>query len=604
MQIQKIFKNYKLRAASNELEHLVTNAAVVSFDFFDTLFVRPLSDPEDAFEILARQLSMPDFRHRRREAQAEAFRRMLATGRREITLHDIYSCFDTVGANSAELICAERALELALVQPNPEMFDLFAKLIKDGKPVVITSDMYFSADFFAEVLRPFGLAHVQVFCSADCNATKRDRGELFDIVVDHFKIHPEKILHIGDSLLADVTRARERGLKAYHYSPSHRRDSKVQSCLATSIGYGLLGTHGKEIPPNSFTEIGYLYGGAANLGFFEWVQQRAIADDICHVLFLARDGYSLERIAKTRKSSGFRSFSYFLGSRTAYTMAAINSENFTNFLPFFLSGSDGLAPAELLERVGVQSPSLQIMLDLELGPEVRINAALHNRLSEFLYAYRWKILEVCQNNRRALFQYLRQIGVKAGSKIALVDVGWNGTTQEAFELAVKPLMPLEVVGYYFCLADTPERFRRDQEQRMSAMVSAASTSTATVATIYANRVAVEQFFSAPHDSVVGLQVGSHGIEPVMDAGRGDTKKLRQIATEVCAGIELFATHYAAIQQRLNIQATPLQIAWPLIEMLTDSQSSAYQLLGGIKNFDAWGSSVNHELVLKNYLVSS
>ncbi len=38
-----------------ELERLIEQANVVSFDFFDTLFVRPLMDPEDAFELIARR---------------------------------------------------------------------------------------------------------------------------------------------------------------------------------------------------------------------------------------------------------------------------------------------------------------------------------------------------------------------------------------------------------------------------------------------------------------------------------------------------------------------------------------------------------------------
>jgi predicted HAD superfamily hydrolase len=604
MNNHKAWETNHLPHTSSELESLIDCAAAISFDFFDTLFIRPLANPEDAFDILGRQFAMPDFRDRRRAAQAEAFRRMHAAGCKEVTLKDIYACFPETEVKSSELMHAEYALELALIEPNPEMFALFSALVKMGKSVVITSDMYFSADFFVEALRPHGLAHVQLFISADCNATKRDAGELFDIVVCQLGLPAGSILHIGDNRLADVTRPRERGLMAFHYCANHVQAVKKTASLATSIGYGLLGTSARDIPPDSYIELGFIYGGAANLGFLEWIKERARLDAIDHVLFLSRDGYSLERMARMQANSGFPDFCYFLGSRTAYTMAAINADNFSEFMPFFLSGSDGLAPSELLERIGVQPPAIKIMADLKLGAEVRVNTALHERLVGFFHAYRWEILKVCQSNRRALYQYLMQVGVKAGSRVALVDVGWNGTTQEAFELAVGPLMHLEVFGYYFCLADTPERFRREASQHMSAMVSVASTSASTVASIYANRVAVEQFFSAPHGSVVGLHIGSQGVEPVMDAGRGNTDKLRQIAEEVCDGVAAFAEHYGALQQRLGIRASPLQIAWPLIELLTEPRGHAHQLLGQIKNFDAWGSSRNHELTLANYLASS
>ena len=496
---------------------------------------------------------------------------------------------------------AEYALELALIEPNPEMFQLFSTLITAGKRVVITSDMYFSADFFVEALRPYGLAHVQLFISADCNATKRDTGELFDIMATRLGLTTGDVLHIGDNQLADVTRPREKGVMAFHYQAEQRPLIKKTASLATSIGHGLLSTSARDIPPGSYTELGFIYGGPANLGFFEWIRERARLDRIDHVLFLSRDGYSLERIAKRQENSGFPDCCYFLGSRTAYTLAAINQDNFNSFLPFLLSGSDGLAPSELLERIGVQPPALKIMADLKLGAEVRVNAALHKRLSDFLYAYRWEILKVCQRNRRALYQYLKQVGIKEGSRVALVDVGWNGTTQEAFELAVRPLMNLNIFGYYFCLADTPDRFRREATQQMTAMINTTTTSAATVASIYANRVVVEQFFSAPHSSIIGLRARPTGIEPIMDTGRGNTDELQQIAEEVCKGVDAFVEHYCALQERLKIQFSPLQMAWPLIEFLLEPQGNAHHLLGEIKNFDAWGSSRNHELSLTDYL---
>jgi hypothetical protein len=232
------------------------------------------------------------------------------------------------------------------------------------------------------------------------------------------------------------------------------------------------------------------------------------------------------------------------------------------------------------------------MEELGLGAEVRISYGLHPKLSSFLYAYRWEILKVCQRNRRALYCYLRQVGISAGSRVALVDVGWSGTTQEALELAIRPLMDIEVFGYYFCLADTPERLRREHTQRMAAMVNSKVTSVGTIASIYANRVAVELFFSAPHHSVIGLQLGSNGVEPVMDAGRGNAGGLPTIAEEVGQGIEAFAEHYGALQTRLGLKFSPLQTAWPLIEFVTEDCERVSRLLAQVKCFDAWGSSRN------------
>ncbi|ACO77814.1 hydrolase (HAD superfamily) protein [Azotobacter vinelandii CA] len=589
---------------ADDLQQLITSATAISFDFFDTLFVRPLAHPEDAFDVLGCQFDIPDFRAMRRAAQAEAFRRMLASGRKEITLENIYACFAETSTPADVLMRAEYELERALIEPNPELFPLFRMLLDSGKPVVITSDMYLSVDFFRDVLRPHGLEHVPLFISADCNATKRDAGELFDILASRLGVRTKEILHIGDNEMADVQRPREKGLMAFHYQSKHLRSIKKGRSLAASIGHGLLQTRARDIEPNSYVELGFLYGGAAILGFLEWIKERTHQDGIDHVLFLSRDGYSLERIARAQEDCGLPDFCYFLGSRTAYTLASITADNFSQFFPFLLSGGDGLAPYELLERIGVQPPSQQIMAELGLGTDVRVCPALYEKVCGFLYGYRWEILKVCQRNRRALYQYLKQVGLQPGSRVALVDVGWSGTTQEAFEQAIRPLMSLEVFGYYFCLADTPERLRREQTQRMSAMVTAANTSAATVAGIYANRVAVELFFSAPHHSVIGLQVGTKAIEPVLDSGRGDTGNMQQIAREVSKGIELYAEQYAAIQRRLNFKESPMQIILPLIELIAHEDKATHDLLNKIKNFDAWGSSRNHNLSLTDYLSSA
>jgi FMN phosphatase YigB (HAD superfamily) len=581
-------------AGSWELRRHLAAASAVSFDFFDTLFVRPLLDPEDTFDLIGLKFGIPEFRTHRRQAQAEAFVRMRAAGRKEITLGDIYACFPKTHVAQKELMKAEYALELSLLEPNPEMFDLLKSLLAAGKKVAITSDMYLSADFFREALKPHGLDHVPLLVSADCNATKRDAGELFGVLAERLGAPVGDILHIGDNHLSDFQRPREIGMRAFHYKPGLVTKMNGAACLTASIGRGLLRTKGQGIRSRYYEELGFVYGGPANWGFLAWIKERARRDKVDHLLFVARDGYALERVARAQSNPGLPGFTYFLGSRTTFTLAAMRADNFSEFIPFLLSGSDGLAPCELLERIGVQPPSARVMADLGLGVDVRITPGLHERLAHFLVAYRWEILKVCKRNRRALYQYLRQLGVEPGSRVALVDVGWSGTTQEAFEMAVKPLMDLDVLGYYFCLANTPERKRRDGTQRMAAMVTAENTSNDVVAKIYDHRVAVELFFSAPHDSVIGLQSGQSGVEPILDAGRGDVEDLSSIAEEIVAGTEAFVRHYSDLMSRLGVSSSPLQTAWPLIEWVTGPGDGVSTLLGKVRNFDAWASSRNHK----------
>lgn len=79
----------------SEIVARIASVEAVSFDIFDTLFVRPLVNPEDAFDLLGTQFGVPEFRRIRREAQTQAFRQMVSERRNEITLDGIYAASKT-----------------------------------------------------------------------------------------------------------------------------------------------------------------------------------------------------------------------------------------------------------------------------------------------------------------------------------------------------------------------------------------------------------------------------------------------------------------------------------------------------------------------------
>ncbi|MGZ8933267.1 MAG: HAD family hydrolase [Methylobacter sp.] len=584
-----------------ELERKIAVAEAVSFDFFDTLFVRPLLNPEDVFDILGKRFGINDFRTLRRAAQTEAFRRMQDAGLKEITLAGIYACFDQLAVPSEELMLAEYELELSLVHPNIELIELFLKTVASGKMVVLTSDMYLPVEFFHEAFRLNSLPAVPMFVSASSNATKRDKGELFNIVAAKLGLAPERILHIGDNPQSDVHQAKAKGLATFHYKEYRSPPQLKHSAPEASLARGLLRKHGSEIEANSYKELGFLYGGPAAVGFLDWITAQARRDNIDRVLFLARDGYILERIAKSRADSQLPPFNYFLGSRVAFTLAAMTEANFAEFLPFLVSGAEGLSPYELLARIGVHPPANKVMENFGLGAEIRITHSRLEPLREFLYAYRWEILKVCRANRRALFAYLNSLGIQSGNRIALVDVGWSGTTQDAFEMAIQNIIDITVFGYYFCLADTQECLKRRRIRRMSALISSSSTSAGLVDRIYENRAVVEMFFSAPHQSVIGLTFAYDGrIVATEDIRKASAGNLAQISTDLVAGMESFACSFERLREQLRLPTSPLDVAMPLIEFITKEDSGTHELLASVKNFDGWSLTGNRNTLLIDY----
>jgi predicted HAD superfamily hydrolase len=579
----------------------INKAKVISFDFFDTLFVRPLADPEDAFDIIGSQFNIPDFRKLRRKAQANAFQQMIKKGKKEITLSDIYDNFSNLAVSNETLMQAEYDLEKALVIPDDILFPLFTTLIDQGKKVVITSDMYFGEDFFKEVLLNYHVQNIPLFISAARNATKRDSGELFDLIVDSFDVAPQEILHIGDNLVSDVQKPREKQLAAFHYAPHSQQSSKKSLPLMSSFSEGMLRTiSADKIPENSFQELGFKYQATATMGFLSWIVQQSKADKIDYVLFVSRDGYIPERVARHYFNDSLPPFSYFLGSRIVFNLAMIDEQNFDQNISFLMSGADGLAPGELLERIGLEPPLQSILTDLGFEEGFRIGPENHELVKKFLSAYRNEILKICRRNRRGLFIYLRNMNIRAGSKVALVDVGWSGTTQEAFENAVASIMDISVVGYYFCLANTLERQRRESRQEMKALITSESTSPSLVDKIYENRIVVELFFSAPHNSIIGYLPNGSNVTTVGDPGRARVKDHSDLIKLLNDGVDVFVDDFIPLQKRIGLVMTPMQQVQPLINLVTGDQWINDEHFTVIENFDSWGSTRNQTMKFADY----
>lgn len=590
------FPGYKM------LEEQIKAAQVVSFDFFDTLFVRTLLSPEDVFDIIGQRFEIPGFRGLRQQAQTEAFSRMRRANAKEITLDGIYECFGNFEHCSLDALKqAESEIELGVLHPNKELLPLFHMALDLGKTVVVTSDMYLPATFFNEAFRLNGLQPVPFFISAECNATKRDSGELFDLVASTLGVPHHEILHIGDNLQSDIKQAKAKGFQTFHYAEHRRPRSWEHIAPETSLSSGLLRKHAHEIPGKSYQELGFVFGGPAAVGFLNWIGTEAKKDHIDHVLFLSRDGYVLDLIAKNSKSVNLPHFSYFRGSRTVFTLASITASNFADFLPFLLSGAEGLSPHELLDRIGVPAPKNAVLEDFGLGADVRVHPANFERLRSFLYAYRWEILKVCRRNRRALFKYLIDLGIKHGDRLALVDVGWNGTTQHAFEQAIEGFLDVKVFGYYFCLSNTRECIERQKYRRMAAFISVAATSAQLVDAIYQNRVVVELFFSAPHGSIIGLDFSPDGaIVAVEDVRSPETESMASVSMQIVNGIEIFARSYNAAVDQLNMPIRPVAMAMALIEYATKMPWANDELLTCLRNFDGWSHSANRNLLLSEY----
>lgn len=594
------------------LSQKIAAAQVVSFDFFDTLFVRPLRAPEDIFDIIGQHFGIANFHQLRRQAQQQAFQEMISRGRKEISLQDIYACFPPQHLPAQQLLQAEYELELNIIEPNPEVAQLYTQAVAQAKSVVIISDMYLPEAFFISALKKHNLPLVPLYVSAARNATKRDYGELYEIVLDSLGIPAEDLLHIGDNQHSDITQAQRKGLQTHFYAQESVSEmAKVVATplhtsieapsVASSLASAFFQRSQHLRDPATPEALGFLYGGPAATGFLDWIAEQSHKDKIDKILFLARDGYVLHQIVEHGVAPHLPPTAYLKGSRVYFLLCTLTHQNFAQLLPELLTGAIGLSAYELFERLGVAPPAETVMDHLgfpDCNKITQSNLIQHARL---LTAFRSEILRIAQRNRQVLYGYLHSLGIHSGQRLAIVDVGWNGTTQKFFAQAVQPMFDLHIQGYYFCLANSDHCQQRLKTQKMKALFSSETCSHKQISQLYANRVLIELFFSAPHPSIIGLERVDNKAQHIVDRGRSEDLRLPDTVTALTTGTLGYAQKLYRFKAQTQRNVDCRESAQILVDFAVSGCWKHSNVLADLHNFDAWGSSRNVKVKLADQL---
>lgn len=301
---------------------LVLQADVVSFDIFDTLLFRPYVRPIDLFLHIEKHCNAPFFMPCRVAAEWNA--RQKHPEKLDITLDDIY---DEIDNNFKSFKQIEMDWEQMVLRPNPEMKEVWDFAREKGKKIVVASDMYLPTEFIADVLDKNGFGNYdKLYVSGDINQTKA-RGVLFDTIIQDMGVQPKKILHIGDNKRSDYKRPREHGLRAYLYPHlvktflrNNIRMSKFYREQWDNLGASILvaiaamrdqqARLGMKIAKNYWGKIGYEYGGPVIYGYTRWIEKTAADQGINHLMFVARDGYTLQRVFNTFNDTIKNSYIY------------------------------------------------------------------------------------------------------------------------------------------------------------------------------------------------------------------------------------------------------------------------------------------------------
>ena len=464
----KNLERYGLNSLSR-LKAEIDAAQLVSFDLFDTVLLRPSLSPDAvqryAGHLLARQHpGGPDFFSARKAAEHAARAAKAWAG--DVGLDDIYAAFPPGFA--PEALDRARALELEveqqLVMTREPVRQALAYAREAGKRVVAISDTYFNKAEIEALLASADLegAFDAIYVSSELGARK-DRGDLWPLVLQTEGVAARSWLHVGDSEVSDMQRAGDRGLGVFHtmnpvtllgqkrfLSPATIKaadeahgwtDALLLGPAAARLGGdpfpldGALGVYGVR----SAHDLGNCVFGPALFAFTAWLARRPQLESVDRLYFLSREGWALQPIYDAVRAAvgedALPPSSYLYVSRRAVLLAG----QATRFDPsVVIEGPEfnGTLGGLLKARMGVDLPDDVAAQTISLPADARA-------ATRAVEAQRARIEAQAAPEGEALRAYLAAEGLSG--KSGVVDVGYRATIQQGLQKVAGH----GLAGFYF-----------------------------------------------------------------------------------------------------------------------------------------------------------
>lgn len=431
----------------------VEEAEVISFDIFDTLLKREVLYPTDVFYLVEEEakkqgidLQGIDFYKERIAAERELYPKC------NPRFSDIYSNLVSKSIlteeTSQKLMKLELEEERKQLTAKKTMQDLYSYILKQKKPICITSDMYLSEDTLADILLQNGYKNWDnLLVSCEYNTSKSER--LFEILKE--KYPNKKILHIGDNSYADIEAAQRHGINTFYVPNALQmlRDSSFSylmdyaNKLSNRLVIGRLINHFFDssflfaetegrIKLSSVKEMGaYLIEPILSL-FVHWMIKKMEESKADLLILGARDGWIIKRMLDvyTQKHKLPFEYKYIYLSRAACTLAGVKTKEDVQYASqLAFSGKT----EEMLKRRFLLSDG-----DLADRKEGESDEEYVSRHSDY-------ILKQAEKYRKYFNEYLNSEGIYKYEKIAFMDFVSSGTCQ----LWMENILDKKLEGLYF-----------------------------------------------------------------------------------------------------------------------------------------------------------
>ena len=596
--------------ATTTLDAAWSRARVVSFDVFDTLLVRKVASPRDVFLQLATPAPFAGWgceskllAKLRQQAEDEARHRGVSLrGTSEVTLHEIHEVLAELLQQPASdvpaMVQAERLVERALCVAHPHVHRLFTRAVADGKIVWCVSDTYHEQSFLLELLTGCGFAldGVRVVSSADARMSKGEGKLLVQLTRDAGLQTPD-VLHIGDHESADFTIPTRLGFVAVRHPwaaslPTDRPATQPGDAIA--LGLAQIASRTVEPAVPFWWRFGYSVAGPLLSGFALWLHAQFLSDGIERAYFLLRDGEIILDVYRALLGERVGPETALLeSSRRAFTMPALTSGNAS--ITSQLMACENPRPArDFLDRVGIRSADFRSAFKaVGLSPDEIVAEDDTHAMMKMLTLFARKdvlnaLLARSQSERQLLTRYLAQEGVLAPGRIALVDIGWNGTIQKGLAaVAELEITPVDMHGYY--LGTLPPIVRDLAGSSARGFLFDAGVPLEHAHAVMQLRQLVEFICTTTRGSLRGFRVDSDQVLPV-HAPVDHPASQRAHVDSVRAGALAYARSLAQEQTVFGVQPiSPAAALRNLARTILDPTGEEAREIGNILHGDGQGS---------------
>ena len=475
-----------------QIKRRIRSYSVISFDIFDTLILRRVLKPSDVFRLMSAEVlkilsksknKSIDFPFERVKAERDARRDLIirdGVGKVfEINFAQIYAQLQKnlklTDKQTQQIQKLELETELKCCVAHPKIKQVYDYCIQQKKQVWFVSDMYLAKSDIIKILKNAGYKHKDmsknVIVSSEYNATKHN-GNLFEVLLEKTKAHPRYILHIGDSLKADVLGARKNKIRSSYlrklFKPHHKKHHKYS--LSKSVQIALQDINKLE-DKDYFSNLGYSLIGPLMLQFCHWIYKDVKKRGIKKIYFLSRDGYlpyEAFKILFGHDKEVEPVYLMFSSRATGYNIK-INTgqKHFTDQQMVDLYRHNWFPSCnlkDLFDRMLFDISKYEnILVTFDLSLEKRIitdgDSKKFKKLVKFLEPQIISNIRTVQKNYIA---YLKEQGVLAGGQnnIAIVDSGWSGKIQNNLYYLLKKSSSIKyLVGYYLGLNQRAEGFQ-------------------------------------------------------------------------------------------------------------------------------------------------